>query len=60
MDKVLCPNCNKTKEIPNRYDENFNQRLTCEHCGFTVAQYCWEFLERVKEYKEEDLVRQTC
>lgn len=36
MAKMKCPQCNKTQTFPGRYDDKFDDLLTCTKCGLTV------------------------
>lgn len=53
MTEVNCPNCKENFAFEGRYDENFDKQRTCEHCGFTVSSWCFDYVkERAKTFTE--------
>jgi len=49
MTIIICPNCKQEVTIDNTYDEDFDTQITCTHCNFTVAKWCFTFMEEIAD-----------
>jgi DNA-directed RNA polymerase subunit RPC12/RpoP len=54
--EVKCANCKKTFKFKGKYDETFDVVRSCEHCGWTVSSWCFDYVREQAETINENTV----